>query len=326
MKSVRDKIPQPIRKFLKKARNRISGNAHEIQKLHAEIDSLKFQVEYFKHHFDISQMTPATGFLRNYQMEELQFAKQILEMFGKYDIRMFLEGGALLGARRHRGFIPWDDDIDLGVTRSDFNRLMDIGKKDFIWIDSSQKQGNYAKFYDDAIRSYPGKYVFIRTPYCLHIYHGNCLKDALNIEFFSNDFVREGVTEEEFMVYREKIIRFVHGGHSWKEIFEFYDEELKNNPIYSLEETSRITPGIGNWVLTEYPFHGFRNYEELYPLQEIPFENTSLPGPNNPDAMLNKQFGKNWRKFPKDVGIPHTLQHLNSYLKTIGTPIDYAEF
>jgi lipopolysaccharide cholinephosphotransferase len=42
--------------------------------------------------------------------------------------------------------------------------------------------------------------------------------------------------------------------------------------------------------------------------------------------MLDKQFGKNWRGFPKDIGIPHTLKDLNEYLESIGTPIDYKEF
>ena len=214
----------------------------------------------------------------------------------------------------------------MGVTRADYNKLIEIAKRDFVWIDSSKKTGNFAEFYDNAIRANPGKYVFLMTPFCIHLYKGSCLKDALNLEFFSNDFVKEGVTEEAYMAYREKIINYVHGNHSWKEIFNFYETELKNSEIYSLEETSRITPGIGNWVLTEYKFHGFRNYNELYPLKPIAFEDSTLPGPNDPNTMLDKQFGKNWRDYPKDIGIPHTLKDLNEYLETIGTPIDYKEF
>lgn len=296
------------------------------KKLRDEVESLRFQVEYFKHHVDIGQIKPATGYLREYQLKELKFTHEILEMLKSYDIKPFLEGGALLGAQRHGGFIPWDDDIDVGVTRADYNKLIEIAKRDFVWIDSSKKTGNYAEFYDNAIRANPGKHVFLMTPYCLHLYKGTCLKDALNLEFFSNDFVKEGITEEAYIAYREKIINFVHGKHSWKEIFDFYEAELKNSEIYSLEETSRITPGIGNWVLTEYKFHGFRNYNELYPLKPIAFEGSTLPGPNEPDIMLDKQFGKNWRGFPKDIGIPHTLKDLNEYLESIGTPIDYKEF
>ena len=208
-----------------------------------EIKSLQFQLEYFKHHFDIKQMKPATGYLREYQLKELQFTQEILEMLKAYDIKPFLEGGALLGAQRHGGFIPWDDDIDVGVTRADYLKLIEIAKKDFVWIDSSQKNGNYAEFYDNAIRANPGKYVFLKTPYCIHLYKGTCLKDALNLEFFSNDFVKEGVTEEAYMAYREKVIQFVHSNRSWKEIFEFYEAELKNSDPEAFDYVIRSGKG-----------------------------------------------------------------------------------
>lgn len=48
----------------------------------------------------------------------------------KHNIQYFLDSGTALGAVRHGGFIPWDDDIDVGMLRSEYNRFMEIAPKE----------------------------------------------------------------------------------------------------------------------------------------------------------------------------------------------------
>lgn len=75
-------------------------------------------------------------------MNELQQAEfNILKYFDQfakeYDIPYFLYAGTLLGSIRHEGFIPWDDDIDVGILRDDFERF------ERLFIESRYKQDGY---------------------------------------------------------------------------------------------------------------------------------------------------------------------------------------
>ena len=68
------------------------------------------------------------------QMVMLNIIKAIHAFFSKTGIRYVLLYGSLLGAIRHNGFIPWDNDMDIGVPRPDYDRLLDLlnKKKDLI--------------------------------------------------------------------------------------------------------------------------------------------------------------------------------------------------
>ena len=65
--------------------------------------------------------------LRKLQLLQLDIAKAIKELCESNGIPYFLIGGTLLGAIRHKGFIPWDDDFDVGMLREDYERFIKIG-------------------------------------------------------------------------------------------------------------------------------------------------------------------------------------------------------
>lgn len=68
--------------------------------------------------------------LRIGQTEMLNILIEIDRICHKYQIEYWLEFGTLLGAIRHKGFIPWDDDCDIGMMRTDFNRFKDVVSKE----------------------------------------------------------------------------------------------------------------------------------------------------------------------------------------------------
>ena len=66
--------------------------------------------------------------LKLLQEIELENLRMLMEICEKNHLRYYLIGGSLLGAMRHKGFIPWDDDIDVGLPRPDYNRFVQIAK------------------------------------------------------------------------------------------------------------------------------------------------------------------------------------------------------
>ena len=64
--------------------------------------------------------------IKLYQNELLRIIKDIVPFFEKHGIDYSLSGGSILGAVRHKGFIPWDDDIDINIPRKSYNKLLEI--------------------------------------------------------------------------------------------------------------------------------------------------------------------------------------------------------
>ena len=68
--------------------------------------------------------------LRQCQLKQLGILAEIDRICGRHGIRYWLDGGSLLGAVRHGGFIPWDDDIDIAMTLDDLERFKKVAPQE----------------------------------------------------------------------------------------------------------------------------------------------------------------------------------------------------
>ena len=71
-----------------------------------------------------AKYSPEGSLLRRQQERMLEILCEIDRICKKHGIRYWLSSGTLIGAARHGGFIPWDDDLDIEMMREDYDRLM----------------------------------------------------------------------------------------------------------------------------------------------------------------------------------------------------------
>ena len=69
--------------------------------------------------------------VRQLQLLEYDILRQVKRICDENDITYYLSDGTVLGAVRHKGFIPWDDDVDVAIPRPDYDRFVALARKAF---------------------------------------------------------------------------------------------------------------------------------------------------------------------------------------------------
>lgn len=68
--------------------------------------------------------------LKRLQETQIEILEEIVRICEKHNLRYFLIYGTLIGAIRHKGFIPWDDDLDIGMPRDDYEKFMKVAREE----------------------------------------------------------------------------------------------------------------------------------------------------------------------------------------------------
>ena len=128
--------------------------------------------------------------LRKVQLTQLEIAKEIRRVCDENNIRYFLACGTFLGAVRHQGFIPWDDDMDIGMLRSDYEKFCRIAPQKLKPEDCLQT------WYTDPNYSLPfGKVLKRNTPYLESKKTRKLKENGFYVDIFPYDYAPEDPAE-----------------------------------------------------------------------------------------------------------------------------------
>lgn len=255
----------------------------------------------------------AIGDLRAVQQANLILLKKLREICIQKGIVMWLSGGTLIGAIRHQGFIPWDDDVDVCVTRNDLNQLQkSLEGSEFqireYFHDRYCSRGLQFCYQDQRIPNFIDVCVF---DYC------NCDGLSRRTEYLGRFRQLQGEMLHEF-IHRLGAPKVEDVG---MQDFGPYSPENKRK-VEALISQYQEKLGVvekGNslfYAIDNYPFgYPVMASEDILNVKTVPFEDTVMDIPNKAEIYL-QGYGDIYQ-IPADMGQSQHIYAFEPYMDKI---------
>lgn len=262
------------------------------------LNKLNYIENLIKATHDITNVPVAKGNIRLQQLASAKLLDLINSICEKHNITYWIHYGTLLGSIRHNGFIPWDDDIDIAMQRTDYEKFIKLITKLLKNTDFHFGVDGFVKIcYKDCpvwvdIFPFDNYYKQIKTKEETHTLKKDC--DTARSHFHYK------VIKKEHKFYELRQCK-----KTYEEIRNLSDTiVMKNNPP---AKNGDMFLGIDCWVLDNVIYKP----EEIFPLKEYEFEGYKFKGPNNYHSVLQKYYG-DFYSFPPDITPIHTnYTHFN---------------
>lgn len=245
--------------------------------------------------------SPEGSPLRDLQMLLLNEVMLLDGICKENGLSYFLTGGSALGAVRHQGFIPWDDDMDIALFEDDYKKLVRIlleTKSDTFVLHCRKTDFNYT-FGFPKYRAKKGELLGCFPPRGkLYKYKGYgidvfCVSKHSYARAWLCAKMRAALLNGMYRIKNERLRRLVT-----KVNWGIYDVlQPLTLPLDLLRKKDEMHYDLGRGT----PYHNMR-YSEVFPVKYVPFENVELPVPGNADAFLSRIFG-NYMELPSEEQI-----------------------
>ena len=252
--------------------------------------------------------------IRKMQLRLLDILKEIDIVCRTHGLRYYLAGGTLLGAVRHGGFIPWDDDADIMMPRPDYDQLVRHADE---WLPAHYRVRSHAS--DPDYPFYYAKVEDIRTTIVegpTRPFTGGIFVDVFPVDGIPSDISRCMRSVKSFKRYC-KLLHFLHrdpykhgrGPRSWwplalrklytrREICERISRRMSRIPYDESELVGCYSPNYNTFVDRQNVYGRGKG---------IMFEGIELMGMDDNDAYLRKQYGDYMQIPPENKRYNHAF-------------------
>ena len=232
------------------------------------------------------------------QKRLLEMAKTIKDILEGNKIKYIITYGTLLGAVRHKGFIPWDDDFDFILFNEDYSKAMEILREQlpedmFLEDEISEPLFFHAWAHvkdNNTIAEcdlYPQDNIYTHHGLLVDLYRAVKMNSS-EIEVYR---LKENLSYRKRLLDRKLIANETY--QRFKEEIEAKIKKAKDSAIESQDEEYVVVNGPDMKI------------EEIFPLKQYQFENTLFWGPNQYDVLLKKSYGDYMKLPPLEKRHPH---------------------
>jgi len=236
--------------------------------------------------------------LKEAQNIMFEILKEFDRICKKHNLVYWLDFGTLLGAYRHKGFIPWDDDLDVGMPREDYDKFLEISKKELnsnYFLQTKESDKNYLNFFA-KIRDRNSTFIDAWEKDKDIKYH-----QGVYIDIFPSMRVTKSTLESRYfrsLVYLSKLT------HNRKIRVDFLTKPL-------IKIINSFADKDGEYLISSAEtMHYLKpvKVEDIFPLKMSEFEGEMFPIPKNSDIYLRAIFGDNFMTLPpKEDRVSHSI-------------------
>lgn len=249
-------------------------------------------------------MELSTAQMKQLKAIELEILRDFIRACDAMGLRYYVLGGTLLGAVRHGGFIPWDDDIDVGMPRADYDIFAEKGQRyfpDHIFIQTHRTEKNYVNNYMKIRNS---KTTFIETSTKnLSINHGVFI-DVFPLDGYVKDDKRTKVFQWKNRIYIERLREELYRENipAKSHVFAFFLKAIYPSSVDAVEKREKLFKSMpeGDYWANHC---GAWGEKEIMPADwygegtELEFEGMKVNAPKEYEKWLSQVYG-DYKKLP----------------------------